>query len=277
MTLVDSNRVAAVIRAVAEEAVLPRFRNLAAGDIKEKTGPADLVTIADTESERLLTAALTQLLPGSTVVGEEAVAADDSVLDRLAGEAPVWILDPVDGTAMFAKGDQGFSMIIALVVAGRTVAGSIHDPVPNRTAYAAVGEGAWLDGKPMRVAADRPIAEMTGGVWWRQPPSRSAPKVRKTRNPYSAGLGYMELASGELDFAVFRRLNPWDHAAGVLMHLEAGGTAKLVDGTALPPGADHPALADGAGARELDRAGRAHQRTLEVVPGLMASSSLPAT
>ena len=235
MTLVDAERVAAVIRAVAEEAVLPRFRNLSAGDIKQKTGPADLVTVADTESERLLTAALTGLLPGSTVVGEEAVAADESVLARLEGDAPVWILDPVDGTAMFAKGDPGFAMIVALAVRGRTVAGWIHDPMPNRTAVAELGGGAWLDGKRMRVAADRPIADMVGGVWW-SPALRSiSPKVRGTRNPYSAGLGYMALASGELDFAVFRRLNPWDHAAGVLMHLEAGGTSMLVDGEPYRP------------------------------------------
>jgi fructose-1,6-bisphosphatase/inositol monophosphatase family enzyme len=235
MDLVDPKRVAAVIREVAEQAVLPRFRNLAAGDIKEKTGPADLVTIADTESERLLTAALTRLLPGSTVVGEEAVAADAGVMKRLEADAPVWILDPVDGTAMFAKGDTGFSMIVALVVQGRTVAGWIHEPVPNRMAFTAVGEGAWLDGRPMHVAADRPLAEMTGGVWWQPAAKAIAPKVKKTRNPYSAGLGYMELAAGELDFAVFRRLNPWDHAAGVLMHLEAGGTAMLVDGKPYRP------------------------------------------
>ncbi len=235
MALVDPKRVAAIVREVAEEAVLPRFRNLAAGDIKQKTGPADLVTIADTESERLLTAALTGLLPGSTVVGEESVAADPAVLDRLEGDAPVWVLDPVDGTAMFAKGDVGFSMIVALVVKGRTVAGWIHDPVPNRTAHAEVGQGAWLDGRPMRVAADRPISEMTGGVWWQPAAKAIAKQVRATRNPYSAGLGYMELAAGELDFALFRRLNPWDHAAGVLMHLEAGGTALLADGAPYRP------------------------------------------
>jgi len=235
MTLVDPERVAAVIRAVAEEAVLPRFRNLSAGDIKEKTGPADLVTVADTESERLLTAALTELLPGSTVVGEEAAAADETVLARLEGDAPVWILDPVDGTAMFAKGDPGFAMIVALAARGRTVAGWIHDPMPNRTAVAELGKGAWLDGKRMHVAADRPIGDMVGGVWWSPAAKAIVPKVRETRNPYSAGLGYMALASGALDFAVFRRLNPWDHAAGVLMHLEAGGTAMLVDGEPYRP------------------------------------------
>jgi len=235
MNLVDSKRVAAVIREVAEAAVLPRIRNLSAGDIKEKTGPADLVTTADTESERLLTAALMRLLPGSTVVGEEAAAADASVLARLEGAAPLWILDPVDGTIMFAKGDPGFSMIVALAVKGRTVAGWIHDPVGNRTAFAETGQGAWLDGKPMHVSSDRPIAEMTGGVWWSPAAKSIAKMVRATRNPYSAGLGYVELASGELDFAVFRRLNPWDHAAGVLMHLEAGGQAMLVSGEAYRP------------------------------------------
>ncbi len=156
MASVDPARVARIVREVAEAAVLPRFRNLAPGEIKTKSRPDDLVTIADTESERLLTAALTALLPGSVVVGEEAVAADASVLARLEEEAPVWILDPVDGTLSFANGDPGFAMIVALAIGGRTVAGWIHDPVGDRTAYAGLGEGAWIDGRRVHAAGGSP-------------------------------------------------------------------------------------------------------------------------
>jgi fructose-1,6-bisphosphatase/inositol monophosphatase family enzyme len=229
MALVDSQKVAEIIRDVAEEAVLPRFRNLADDDIKVKTGPTDLVTVADVESERLLTAALTKLLPGSVVVGEEAAAADDKVLERLHGDAPVWILDPVDGTLMFAKGDPGFAMIVALAHKGRTISGWIHDPVGNRTAAAEEGGGAWLDGKRLKVNADGPIAQMAGAVWWQPAVNKLDGKVRQTYPWGSAGRAYMAIAEGELDFIVFRKLNPWDHAAGVLLHQEAGGKAALVD------------------------------------------------
>ena len=236
MSLVDSQRVASIIREVAIEAVLPRFRNLSEADIKTKTGPTDLVTVADVESEKLLTAALTDLLPGSVAVGEEAVAADESVLDRLKGDAPVWILDPVDGTLMFAKGDPGFAMIVALAHKGRTVAGWIHNPVDNLTAWAEEGQGAWLGGKRLKVPADRPISDMRGAVWWKPAVEKLQGKVKQTYPWGSAGRAYMTLAEGkELDFVVFRKLNPWDHAAGVLLHAEAGGTGSLIDGQPYRP------------------------------------------
>lgn len=235
MASVDPARVARIVREVAEAAVLPRFRNLAPGEIKTKSRPDDLVTIADTELERLLTAALTALLPGSVVVGEEAVAADASVLARLEEEAPVWILDPVDGTLSFANGDPGFAMIVALAIGGRTVAEWIHDPVGDRTAYAGLGEGAWIDGRRVHAAADRPIANLRGAVWWRPAVEKLAGKVQDTKPWGSAGRVYMALAEGTIGFVIFRSLNPWDHAAGVLLHLEAGGTAALIDGTPYRP------------------------------------------
>jgi fructose-1,6-bisphosphatase/inositol monophosphatase family enzyme len=168
-------------------------------------------------------------------VGEEAAAADVGVLERLKGDAPVWILDPVDGTLMFAKGDPGFAMIVALAHRGRTVAGWIHDPVGNRTASAEEGQGAWLDGKRLKIPADRPIGEMAGAVWWKPAVERLNGKVRQTYPWGSAGRAYMALAEGELDFVIFRKLNPWDHAAGVLLHHEAGGTGALVDGEPYRP------------------------------------------
>lgn len=235
MALVDPDRVARIMREAAEAAVLPRFRNLAPGEVKTKTRPDDLVTVADTEAERLLSTALTELLPGSVVVGEEAVAVDPSVLTRLEGDVPVWILDPVDGTLSFAKGDPGFAMIVALAVGGRTVAGWIHDPVGNRTAYAGQGEGAWLGGRRLHASADRPVAELRGAVWWRPAVEKLAGKVQDTRPWGSAGRAYMALAEGVLDFVIFRSLNPWDHAAGVLLHIEAGGTAALIDGAPYRP------------------------------------------
>ena len=73
------DQVAELIREVAATIVLPRFRHLAADEVHQKT-PGDLVTIADQESERALTKGLTALRPGSTVVGEEGVAADPAMM-----------------------------------------------------------------------------------------------------------------------------------------------------------------------------------------------------
>ncbi|HEX3499228.1 MAG TPA: inositol monophosphatase family protein, partial [Stellaceae bacterium] len=133
--LVDSEKVRRLIVEVAESEVMPRFEKLETGDISEK-GPGDLVTVADVASERRLTPALRDLLPGSLVVGEEAAAADPAVLTLLGGDDPVWVVDPIDGTANFAAGIPIFAIMVALIRRGETLAAWIHDPVKRVTASA---------------------------------------------------------------------------------------------------------------------------------------------
>src|SRR5271168_2971050 len=100
MARLDIDAVTAIIREVAEEHILPRFRNLKSADIAFKIGD-DPVTIADKEAESALSARLSSLLKGSKVVGEEAFAANPRVLESFSGESPVWIIDPIDGTRNF--------------------------------------------------------------------------------------------------------------------------------------------------------------------------------
>ncbi|WP_316976494.1 inositol monophosphatase family protein [Shumkonia mesophila] len=230
----DFAAVTAILRETAAIEVMPRFRRLAAGDVREK-GPGDLVTVADVASERRLTAALMALVPESVVVGEEGVDADPSVLDLLAGPAPVWVVDPVDGTGNFAAGRECFAMIVAYVEGGETVAGWIYDPVHDVTIHGAVGEGAWCDGVRLAVAPAKPLAETIGSA-----PSRVRKRVAERGAAEGievpghllqyrcAGREYMDMAQGGLDFARYgRRLKPWDHAAGVLLHREAGGFSAV--------------------------------------------------
>src|SRR5437879_2711858 len=109
---VDLERVTGLIEETAALEILPRFRKLAAGDIREKE-PGDLVTVADEAAEARLTPLLTALLPGSLVLGEEAAAADPKLLNRLLGDHPVWVIDPVDGTGNFAAGRPAFAVMVA--------------------------------------------------------------------------------------------------------------------------------------------------------------------
>src|SRR5260221_5826879 len=95
---VDSEKLERLIAEVAAEEVMPRFEKLEAGDVSEKS-PGDLVTIADVATERRLTPALLDALPGSRVVGEEAAAADPRILERLVGDDPVLGVQSGDGTA----------------------------------------------------------------------------------------------------------------------------------------------------------------------------------
>src|SRR3954470_1174559 len=88
------------VRAVADEEALSRFGRLAAGDISEKKGPQDLVTVADRRVEERLTRTLTELLPGSAVIGEEAVHADPSSTRILGMPASMaWAIPPAASTS----------------------------------------------------------------------------------------------------------------------------------------------------------------------------------
>ncbi|MDR3440170.1 inositol monophosphatase family protein [Telmatospirillum sp.] len=233
MPIIDPNTVTAILRDVAQEVILPRFKRLADTDIREKK-PGDLVTIADTEAEAALTRRLSDLLPGCKVVGEEAVATDPSVLENLTGDDPVWILDPVDGTANFVKGRRLFAVIVALVVKGRTVQGWIHDPLSGRTTVAELGAGTWQDAERLRIVHKGALAAMQGAAGYRYGDGL-ARAVGRLICQGSAAHEYLGLVENRLQFAFFRRLHPWDHAAGVLLHSEAGGYSALLNGSPYRP------------------------------------------
>ena len=110
MSVLD-REVLALMRDVAERIIMPRHRALKATDIIEKADD-DLVTIADREAEVALAEGLAKLHPEAAIVGEEAVHADPSVMDRLSGTC--WIIDPIDGTANFASGSGHFGIMIVV-------------------------------------------------------------------------------------------------------------------------------------------------------------------
>jgi fructose-1,6-bisphosphatase/inositol monophosphatase family enzyme len=238
---VDSEKVRRLIVAVADEEVMPRFEKLESGDISEK-GPGDFVTVADIASEQRLTPALRDLLPGSLVVGEEAVAADPTVLALLDGDDYVWVVDPIDGTANFAAGIPLFAVMVALIRGGETLAAWIHDPVKRATATARAGEGAWCEGRRLRVAPAVAPAGMSGTLKLRLGNRRLARRLGGRSNLVGsvfdfrcAGHEYLALASGKAHFAFYNRLYPWDHAPGQLIHREAGGFSARLDGSPYTP------------------------------------------
>jgi fructose-1,6-bisphosphatase/inositol monophosphatase family enzyme len=240
--MIDPGRVARLVAEAAAEEILPRFGRLDPGEVREK-GPNDLVTVADLAMEARLTRDLVALLPGSVVVGEEAVANDQSVHDGVSADAPVWIVDPVDGTANFAQGRPFVAVIVALAVGGVTVAGWIHDPLAGRMVIAERGAGAWLDGRRARVrAAPASIADATGALSARYfaKPMRQSIEARRNRvgpsRPlFCAGHEYLRLIDGSHDFSLYNRIMPWDHAAGCLIHAEAGGWAAKLDASPYGP------------------------------------------
>jgi fructose-1,6-bisphosphatase/inositol monophosphatase family enzyme len=240
-TPVDLDAVAALIRRVADEHIMPRFRRLSAEDIREKA-PGNLVTVADIEAEHALTPALAALLPGSLVVGEEAVAHDPAALDRLNAGAPVWIIDPIDGTLNFAKAVPRFAVMVALVDGAALRAGWIYDPNRPAMAMAMAGNGTWLiepgrERQRLRIAEPPTLDRMRGSASGRLPERGRIHEIIQRSNRLGtlqwikcAGHEYLNMVEGRLDYAVFGRTLPWDHAAGVLLHREAGGVAGFLDG-----------------------------------------------
>ncbi|MEU1278637.1 inositol monophosphatase family protein [Streptomyces sp. NPDC005805] len=227
------------VRAAVEAEVMPRFRRLASHEVVEKRGPHDLVTDADRLAEKHLTASLTALLPGSVVVGEESVHADPAVYDALRGEAPVWIVDPVDGTREFVRGDDGFCTLVALAHHGELLASWTYAPVADEMAVAVRGEGARLNGAPLHAGSPEPGAPLRIAM---SHPDFSSPEEKRlllglatdgveTRPCGSAGLEYLRVARGELDATAFSWEYAWDHAAGLLLVTEAGGCQVTVAGT----------------------------------------------
>lgn len=229
----DLDAVVALVEQVARDALV------AVEDVREKSA-GEVVTAADLAAEALLTAGLHDLTPGVPVLGEEAASVDPSLLGLLVRPGPVWVVDPLDGTAAYVAGSPDHAVLVALVEDGATTAAVVHQPAHRRTWTAVRGGGAWRDGRRLRVrpAADPPRAAVlrrflppdvrarVDGALGEEPPPSTC-----------AGVLYPQLAEGELDLLLFWRTLPWDHAAGVLLATEAGAAARRPGGHDYRPGA----------------------------------------
>ncbi|ATE63415.1 inositol monophosphatase family protein [Rhizorhabdus dicambivorans] len=224
-----------LMRGVARDIMMPRFRNLAAHEYGEKT-PGDFVTIVDRESEALLSEGLTRLLPEARIIGEEAAAADPSIVDRV-GEGVAWIIDPLDGTNNFTEGKSPFAIMIGLSVDGEREAGWILDPVSGRIAHARRGAGCFFDGERVTARRSEGALPKAAIATYFMPEDRQADVRRRAEGrleivaiPRCAGEQYPRLILGRNDIALYERTHVWDHAAGALMLEEAGGRIARNDG-----------------------------------------------
>lgn len=251
----DVEAIGALLREAAATAVMPRFRALTEGDVRTKgvdhTGVRDLVTVADLEAEQIVTDGLRSLAPGVPVVGEEAVAADPSLAEGLAGVPAYFVLDPVDGTAAFVDGRPTFGVMLALVHRREVAASWILLPVPDRMYVAELGSGAYVDGRRLlpRPTGDD-LAALRAWLSTRYLPEPWAARVgSRTRAFASAGEGpgssasaYTGLVEGEAEVGLLWRTQPWDHVPGALLLRETGGASRRFDGSDYRPGDDGAGL-----------------------------------
>ena len=240
-----ADRVAEIIRGIAAAEVMPRFGTLAPDHIAHKVTPGDpedIVTLVDHRVEARLLEELRELVPGATFLGEEAAAADPGLVRRLSEDAPVWVIDPIDGTKNFARGKPQFGIMVALVQAGRTRASWVALPATGDMLVAEEGRGTSLNGTavPRRTHAPQ---RLRGSIHTRLiPGDLRAELLRRCKDRFepiestgAAATEYTDVIRGIKDFVIYYRLLPWDHAAGALAIVEAGGTARHLDGTEYSP------------------------------------------
>ena len=235
-------RVKELVEEVSASSIEPRFAAINEVEVREKS-PGELVTDADEEGERLLTAGLEALWGGVPVVGEEACAADPALVNQLHEEW-AWLVDPLDGTANFIAGSSEWAVMVALLHNSEAVMSWIWQPVNRRMCVAERGGGATVNATRL-TSAPRSSEEgaLRGAVLRRFLNAEMLARVDAnagrfadvTTGRFCAGTEYPAIIEGEQDFALFWRTLPWDHAPAVLLLAEAGGVARRLDGSEYKP------------------------------------------
>ncbi len=260
----DPSRVAAVIAEIAATEIAPYFGKLPKDEVRQKSSATDLVTRVDEAAEAALRKALGALDPAAGFVGEEAAAAQPSIVAALSGPGRFWVVDPLDGTRNFVNGTPEFGTIVAYVEDGRALMAFILAVPDNACAIAVRGEGvAWNGAAPeISPPSSGPPQGLRSTGWlgtpWRNRLTHSLRRNVVSRPGHCSAYAYLKLMTGEVDFKLSSRIHPWDHAAGALVLEELGGrTAFLADGENYTPrdSIDAPLMAAAPG-RDWDAIAR---------------------
>lgn len=229
MSLVE--QVEAVLRQVAQEEILPRYRSVTL----QRKHDGSFLTEADLASQRALQALLPALVD-CPVLGEEMARAEQEALWAQSPDL-IWVVDPVDGTTNFAHGLPTFSISAALMRQGRPVLGVTYLPVLDECFSAVAGEGAWLNRQQLKVKlqASSLSAALAAIDTKRLPaalarPVALAPPFHSQRNFGAGTIDWCWLAAGRFDLLLHGGQKLWDYAAGVLIAREAGCVLTGIDG-----------------------------------------------
>lgn len=208
------------------------------GKIKAREkGPKDLVTEADLASQKVIQATLLGAFPDHHFVGEEDGL--DNEVQRSA-ESYCWICDPLDGTTNYVHQLSNYCVSIALRRGDELLVGVVFDPTSNECFSAISGQGAFLNGEPLRVSDCTEVSQALVAVSLPPQVARDAPAIDRfldvlvscqaLRRLGSAALNLSYLAAGRLDGYWATDTKIWDVAAGVLLVKEAGGHVHASDG-----------------------------------------------
>jgi myo-inositol-1(or 4)-monophosphatase len=213
--------VAPVAQRAAELAARMRANGMAAATMK---GAQDFLTEADGATEHFIREQLERLFPGEPILGEEGGGA-------IPADGPLWILDPIDGTANFARGADRWCVSIGLAFDGRAVLGAVARHAPAELILGASGCGATLNGTPIRAAGTPDFGRAIVEIGWslRRPVADYVGLVGRVmgagagaRSSGSGTLGLVETAIGRLDGYIELHINSWDACGALAIAREAG-------------------------------------------------------
>lgn len=217
-------------------------------------GVQDVVTAADKAVEKALRREIAEAFPGDSVLGEEEGLSPD-----WDGRAPLWILDPIDGTANFARRLPLWCVSIGVLHDGDAVCGVVHNPVADEMHAAMRRNGATMNGRPIRVSqATSPEHSRIGlGFSYRRERHLHLAAIDRLLARHceysrlgSGALGMAHVADGRFEGYFEPHINAWDVAAGLVIVREAGGfTNDFFARDGLSRG--NPILAGAPGLREF--------------------------
>jgi myo-inositol-1(or 4)-monophosphatase len=237
--------VTAELRALAEAVAREAGEMVRAGRrgglsaITTKSTTTDMVTEFDRASERLIVQRILTARPDDGIVGEEGA-------DREGTSGVRWLVDPIDGTTNFMYGLPGYAVSVAAADGEGAAAGAVYVPAVDELFSAGRGEGATLDGVPLRCSATTELAHALVATGFSYLPERRArqatrvarmiPSIRDVRRFGAASVDLCHAAAGRVDAYFEEFLGPWDLAAGELIAREAGCVTGDFSGGAARPG-----------------------------------------
>jgi len=212
-------------------------------DVRHK-GVADLVTEADTGSEKAIIATIRGVFPSHAILAEES--------GSIAGDPDrVWIIDPLDGTTNFTHGLPFFAVSIAFAASGQIVVGIVLDPIGGALYLAQKERGATCNGRTLQVSRTDQVSQsllVTGFAYdFRENGARVSARFDRcllaaqgVRRLGAASLDLCRVACGQFDGFWEEKLKPWDTAAGMLIARESG--AQVTDFANHPYEPEQPSI-----------------------------------
>ena len=209
--------------------------------IEVKSSPADAVTEVDRACEELIVSRIVAARPDDSIVGEEGA-------DRVGTSGVKWYIDPLDGTVNYVYRRHDFSVSIGVEVDGVPSVGVVYDSSAGEMFSAIRGQGAWLNGEPIRVSEVTDLGmALTGSgfgysadyrIYQGKVLARIIGRVRDLRRGGSAALELCGVACGRLEAFFEQGINHWDAMAGIVIIREAGGIAERIEPPEVPTRAD---------------------------------------